>query len=627
MASDLLPNLAGGQSEKLPGDWKGLPPSLSSTVLALCHQVTSQNDIIKGLLDRNGADGGDDANRLEGLERRVGNLEAKIDGLSGAEAMHCRSVKDRVRSIEARILKDVDGNSPEAEGVTSPGNKDPPQSNYLAERSARLSFEVLSTMASATQSISENVSSDFQFMVKSLNHLQDDFDLLLDCLFGGGRGGAGVGGEILASALPVDRTSRETRLNDRADRLRAQMLKGDRSESIAGFVQTASSLKERMDDMQAKIAAQQGRVEGLEARGASLPAPNTDVSRRVDAHDVEINALKEKHPMLFRKTCQRVDDLASALHMLNEGISSKLSDLPTKAVVQDMISQAMVARRAASSQSEGTRPSASDATKQASHADKRKLRQMQQELRTLSERVRSHSESHDASAKRLSRVEVDVRNIRGVENASKLAAKQTMKHLALRLDDIDDQITTQRLVAQAGTKASHEGGNGRLTKAVVSEQMRLFSEQLRSLSKSNREAHGKIKDLEGSQEDVLSQITRREAALQQRAKKDIKQHIMAEMKTWREYIERRWGQIAVSIEGAIKERANGVARTDQPPPPRAIPSRNGRDAVASARPFRGIPRALQEHRPPRERERGRDGRGGRGRRGGRARDPTTRKQA
>ena len=130
-----------------------------------------------------------------------------------------------------------------------------------------------------------------------------------------------------------------------------------------------------------------------------------------------------------------------------------------------------------------------------------------------------------------------------------------------------------------------------MTKAVVSEQMRLFSEQLRSLSKSNREAHGKIKDLEGSQEDVLSQITRREAALQQRAKKDIKQHIMAEMKTWREYIERRWGQIAVSIEGAIKERANGVARTDQPPPPRAIPSRNGRDAVASARPFRGIPRS------------------------------------
>lgn len=605
-----------------------LHPSITSVISALVVQVRNQNDVINELVQKNE----ERASVPNNGTNEVGSAKEELgdDGIS---------VKQRIRTIEGRLLtedcsdSDEDGSSATFKAIhenifarlekieshlsdkvdMSMLDEHKRKTKLLLKRYhekqanfsstdesdraeiAKMAAEVLSVASSATESISESISSDYEYMVKSLNILRSDLKFLVESLYGVNSPTAGNSASVVIS--PSSRKKKGTNKKSKASEDTEEVSRMLRStiassssisnDSLAGYT---NSLHDKMKSVLELIDRQQERTVELEEKVRSSEKMMFNQQERICAIETKSSTFGNDLDSTSQSPSNAMTPMSNSRSNGREKDEeeNKILDLQLKDINSRLDA---ISAQVEDSNSLYKKPTTVKAFKQ-------KLEKMEGSLNRLDSEVDTLRKDQE-TFRRKSALSED-KHRKATSERMKYLTTQTTKYydmtktIETRLEDLDKDCKLKLKqckmdVANLKKQSSDRPGIREISSSESTSKIRSLEgayKEIKSSLESSKKWNAKI--MSDKIKKLIEQTTKHSQSIHEMStslsKLDIKckesidnlskkaitknqgkAFISAEVKNLREYIESRWKGIADQLKESIQITKESIKVTDDSP--------------------------------------------------------------
>ena len=339
-----------GPKEQKIWDNTMLHPSITNVISALVDQVRSQNETINELMSKNSDSPPTrhvhaEENGAASVQEKVRDIEDRLVVRSSSEedenskdieasvsfsAVHDR-IFERLENLEAHLPNLVDVSMlDEHKQKTKLALKRYHESQANISSSddnraeiAKMAAEVLSVASSATESISESISADYEYMVKSLNIVRDDLVFLVESLYGQPNASAGAS-PIVVSPFKKGAKNSES-VEETSRRLRSSVTASGSNDSATSLVGDTKSLHNQMNTVLGLLNRQQERTAEVEEKVQSAERVILEQQEKTSYVEEKVQSAERAILNQQERTTQVEKKVLSAASSATESISESIS--------------------------------------------------------------------------------------------------------------------------------------------------------------------------------------------------------------------------------------------------------------------------------------------------------------
>lgn len=595
-------------------------PTVTSVLSALVAQVRRQNEVInslvanaqRGMQAANGAlEGASVQDKVSIIEDRLAITMESYQGDVGGEVEETRGLSkvqenifQRLERVEARLPELAEASALEDhERSTRLALKRHHEKQAALERTAsddnrsemaKLAAEVLSVASTATESISESITKDYGHMVEAVGLVRRDLDVVVESLYGGldaspssKRGSPKVVVASQGGPKKLGGRAASANMELASRRLRSSVSAGTSRVGGGSLARHACSLSEKLKKVLDLIDRQQERTAEVEERASRAERAIEESRERIARVEAEAaEASKRAAASAQAKTSSstssataaagggdvddsrirglRVKDLHSRLNTLHERVEAHQQVLsrPLGAkALRDRID--LLERR-----QETARTDQETWRKRASLAEDRYRKLQGERVKALAAQVSKQTDQGRAVAARLAELEqdckakirqckADVAGLRrGGETGSRDPNVSGETATSARLRSLEAKFEDIRTSLESSKKWNAK---------IMTDKIKRLAEQATRQGELVGGVASDVARLDKKYKEGLADLAKRALTARQG-----KQFIASEVAVLREYIERRWKEIAEQLKEGISLTKESIKQNRERPPVSAL---------------------------------------------------------